>query len=327
MGAESIYLNDVGFSVWLKHLFIPAPGYSWDIWIGNWVAAILTLALFSFLVADNRVFKLAEHIFVGVATGYLFVRTIQDSIIDKLYFPFFNPPEGVTRDWWLIIPLVLGLMTFMKYIPSLSWGLRWPLAFYAGVGIGLAVVGWLRSSLISQIETTILQFRNINEFRADFEVKIRSPQERTLLLRIAEKYRAQPHQDRAKLLPILERELAEVVKGREWIPQRSLILHVAAHGLPEEDTFILRHRDWGRLINSLLIALGVFTSLFYFFFSVEQKGVLGGVSRVGIWFLMVAFGASFGYTVMARISLLIGRLQFLFGDWLHLQSILSSLPL
>jgi hypothetical protein len=32
--------------------------------------------------------------------------------------------------------------------------------------------------------------------------------------------------------------------------------------------------------------------------------------------LMVAFGASFAYAVMGRISLLVGRLQFLLGDWL-----------
>ena len=31
---------------------------------------------------------------------------------------------------------------------------------------------------------------------------------------------------------------------------------------------------------------------------------------------MIAFGASFGYTVMARVSLLIGRIQFLLHDWL-----------
>ena len=31
--------------------------------------------------------------------------------------------------------------------------------------------------------------------------------------------------------------------------------------------------------------------------------------------LMVAFGAAFGYTVMARISLLIGRMGFL-GRWI-----------
>jgi hypothetical protein len=40
------------------------------------------------------------------------------------------------------------------------------------------------------------------------------------------------------------------------------------------------------------------------------------VARIGIWFLMVAFGASFGYTVMARISLLIGRMYFLLRDFL-----------
>nr|HQV13224.1 hypothetical protein [Nitrospira sp.] len=32
------------------------------------------------------------------------------------------------------------------------------------------------------------------------------------------------------------------------------------------------------------------------------------VARAGILFLMISFGAAFGYTVMARMSLLIGRL-------------------
>jgi hypothetical protein len=54
--------------------------------------------------------------------------------------------------------------------------------------------------------------------------------------------------------------------------------------------------------------VGVVSGLFYFFFSVEHKGVFGKVSRVGIYFLMITFGASFGFAVMGRISLLIGRL-------------------
>jgi len=52
----------------------------------------------------------------------------------------------------------------------------------------------------------------------------------------------------------------------------------------------------------------------YFFFSVEHTGGIGVLSRVGIWVLMVTFGAAFGYTVMARISLLIGRMEAL-GAW------------
>lgn len=71
-------------------------------------------------------------------------------------------------------------------------------------------------------------------------------------------------------------------------------------------------------LNLLIILLGVIGVLVYFFFSVEHTGVAGRVSRVGIWFLMASFGASFGYTIMARISLLIGRVTFLLDDWLHL---------
>ena len=71
-------------------------------------------------------------------------------------------------------------------------------------------------------------------------------------------------------------------------------------------------------INLIIIALGLLFTLLYFFFSVEHKGPVGVASKVGIFFLMVSFGAAFGYTVMARISLLIGRTYFLLHDWLHI---------
>lgn len=69
-------------------------------------------------------------------------------------------------------------------------------------------------------------------------------------------------------------------------------------------------------VDLFIVLVGVITVLVYFFFSVEHKGVVGGASKVGIWFLMVAFGASFGYTIMARLSLLIGRITFLLQSWL-----------
>jgi len=73
-------------------------------------------------------------------------------------------------------------------------------------------------------------------------------------------------------------------------------------------------------ISNIVIFLGVFCGLIYFFFSKEHKGAFGLGSRVGIWILMITFGAGFGYTVMARISLLVGRFRFLLDDWLHLLS-------
>jgi len=69
-----------------------------------------------------------------------------------------------------------------------------------------------------------------------------------------------------------------------------------------------------------LASIGVISTLVYFFFSKEHKGAFGKTASLGILFIMVAFGGSFGATVMARISLLIGRMYFIFSTWLGLAS-------
>lgn len=68
--------------------------------------------------------------------------------------------------------------------------------------------------------------------------------------------------------------------------------------------------DWAG-INAVLITIGLLCALSYFYFSKEHKGVFGGISRIGIYTLMIGFGTGFGLTVMGRISLLIDRVLFL----------------
>jgi hypothetical protein len=74
----------------------------------------------------------------------------------------------------------------------------------------------------------------------------------------------------------------------------------------------------GPSLSNLVLVVGTFCGLVYFFFSKEHKGAFGGLAKLGIWFLMITFGAAFGYTVMSRMSLLIGRMDFIFGTWLGL---------
>jgi hypothetical protein len=71
-------------------------------------------------------------------------------------------------------------------------------------------------------------------------------------------------------------------------------------------------------INTVLIFIGTIAVLTYFYFSKAHTGLYGKFTKIGVWYMMIGFGASFGLTVMARISLLIGRIQFLVGDVLHL---------
>ena len=94
----------------------------------------------------------------------------------------------------------------------------------------------------------------------------------------------------------------------------SLITYLQSNALVQIRETLRPFNTFGNVV----IAVGVLTGLTYFFFSKEHKGVFGKTAKVGIWFLMITFGASFGYTVMARISLLIGRMHFLLSDWLGL---------
>jgi hypothetical protein len=68
--------------------------------------------------------------------------------------------------------------------------------------------------------------------------------------------------------------------------------------------------SWALFCN-ILIIVGVLSALVYFFFSKEHKGFFGGTAKIGIWTLMIGFGAGFGLTVMGRISLLAERVVFL----------------
>ena len=72
---------------------------------------------------------------------------------------------------------------------------------------------------------------------------------------------------------------------------------------------------WWKALFNLLLVGGTACGLVYFFFSKEHKGVTGKAANVGIWVLMIGFGATFGSTVMSRVSLLVGRFEFLLNTW------------
>ena len=116
-----------------------------------------------------------------------------------------------------------------------------------------------------------------------------------------------------------------------WISRYALAIYVAyyigldftrrLHGevLPQLSRTMLPLLpiSWTMLGVSLVFVIGVYSVLVYFFFSKEQNAVTSRIARVGIWFLMISFGAGFGFTVMGRMALLIGRLNFLILSWIY----------
>ena len=98
----------------------------------------------------------------------------------------------------------------------------------------------------------------------------------------------------------IQADIIKQIQGTILIPQNFSSWNAGAMGI----------------VWMLVLFIGVACTISYFYFSREHKGILGISSRIGIIFIMIGFGAAFGYTVMARVSLLIGRLQFLLGPWL-----------
>jgi len=203
--------------------------------IGIWIAALLTLGIYSFLYKDNPVYKLCEHLFVGVSAGYYVVLMYFSVVKPNLLVPLFTDFRH-ERHFLLVIPLLLGILLFSRFFPKGDWLSRWSLALILGVYPALRITGFGQGDLVEQIHGT--------------------------------------------MLPL-------------WVPG-----------------------NLGTTIGNWLLVGGLLTTLIFFFFSKEHKGALGGAARIGVYFLMVSFGASYGYTVMARISLLIGRVMFLLHDWL-----------
>jgi hypothetical protein len=223
--------------------------------LGVWVAALFTLAIFSFLYKDNPFYKFAEAIIVGVSAAYWMVVGFWTVLVPNLFGKL--APEWVqasampglspVRDehWYVnFVPLVLGVMLLWRLAPKGAWIARWPLAFIIGTTAGLKLVTFLQADFLSQIQ--------------------------------------------AGIAPVVVTDRADV-----W------------------------ENVWAS-VRSAIVFAGTLAVLVYFFFSIEHKGVVGKVSRAGIWVLMITFGAAFGYTVMGRIALLAIRFEFLFDDWLWL---------
>ncbi len=79
----------------------------------------------------------------------------------------------------------------------------------------------------------------------------------------------------------------------------------------------LKKLDWGQSLSNLVFVLTFLLVMNYFFFSFKQEGKAARfVNRSGRWVMMICFGAFFGSTVMARMALLVERVDFLLGDWL-----------
>jgi hypothetical protein len=121
--------------------------------IGVWVGAILTLLVFSYLLGDTPLFRVAQAIFVGVAIGYAATAAVYLVLLPRLFDPLFADP---ILNSYLVIPLALGLLLLTKLRASWAPLGNSSIAFLFGVGSALALGGALGGTLLPQLSATVV---------------------------------------------------------------------------------------------------------------------------------------------------------------------------
>ena len=119
---------------------------------GSWLAALLTVAILSFAVGDNGLFRLAEHLFIGVAAGYAGGLVWNMALWPRLELLLGDPGQY----WYYGVFFVLGLLLLARGVRPLSGLADLPLALMFGTGAALALGGAVSGTLVPQIRASII---------------------------------------------------------------------------------------------------------------------------------------------------------------------------
>jgi hypothetical protein len=124
--------------------------------------AVLTLLIFSYLLGDNPLYRLALHLFVGALLGYSFGIVLRDVLRNMVLAQLSTDPLAV------VVPLVLGILLLFKGFPRQAYVGNLSIAYLVGVGTAVALSGALLGTLVPQIGATghALSRTSLGSFRA-----------------------------------------------------------------------------------------------------------------------------------------------------------------
>lgn len=271
--------------------------------IGFWLGIFLTFCILSFLYKDNPVYKLAEHLFIGVSIGYVVTKQYYDTLRPKLVE---NLAAG---QLWYLAGLALSIMLLLKMSRRWGWLGRFPIAFvvafYAGIQVNGVAQGDLGKQLDRAMDPVAVYQVDVNDEAVTRDQLSTLPGVSPLVAdRILAERPFTSLDEIARMPGLTDAQRVSLQEARGSV--EGLDAQASLGGD--------RELYWFGTLSQILLLFGLIAALVYFYFSVPQKGVVGKVSRVGVWVLMIGFGASFGYTVQGRIALAIGRARDVMGN-------------
>ncbi|MCL4252992.1 MAG: hypothetical protein KJ043_04330 [Anaerolineae bacterium] len=121
--------------------------------IGLIIGFVFTLMIFSYLLGDNFLYRLAVYVFVGFTAGFITIVTVESVII-----PWFNTTlfsGEAPRIGLGFIPIVIALLLLFKTTQRLGRLGNYGMALIIGVGTAVALVSALVGTIIPFILDTV----------------------------------------------------------------------------------------------------------------------------------------------------------------------------
>ncbi len=121
--------------------------------IGAVIGFLLTVMVASYLFGDNALFRLAVHLFIGVAAGYATMIVAYNILWYQLIVPLLVSP----LEQALVVgpPLLLGLWLLLRISKSTARYATPVLALMVGIGAAAAVGGAVKGTLFPQMDAAM----------------------------------------------------------------------------------------------------------------------------------------------------------------------------
>ena len=129
----------------------------WGELIGMFIAFVLTLAVMSYLIGDNALFRFATHLFIGATAGYVTVLILYDIVWRQLVVPLWRAMTSPQGSLNIAIPIGLILGLVLLAARGAAWG-RPVVALLAAVGVATAIGGALFGTLLPQVSASSNMF-------------------------------------------------------------------------------------------------------------------------------------------------------------------------
>ncbi len=97
-----------------------------------WVAALATLACYSYLYKENFFFRLAEHTMIPLAVAHVLTTGWHNT-----FLPYITTHVQGKGWWWFWIFFAMGILYYCRFLPArYAWITRYPISISVGWALG-----------------------------------------------------------------------------------------------------------------------------------------------------------------------------------------------